>query len=78
MALCGFSSITYSVVVNGQIGENFTPTRGLCHGDPLSPHLFLICEEGLSSLLRMVLVNGQIRGVACYSRSTFDYSSPFY
>ncbi|GMI99219.1 hypothetical protein HRI_003591200 [Hibiscus trionum] len=46
------STVTYSVVLNGNVGQSFRPSRGLRQGDPLSPFLFLICSEGLSSLLR--------------------------
>ncbi|KAA3477021.1 reverse transcriptase [Gossypium australe] len=52
------ASISYSVVLNEEVGNSFLPSRGLCQGDPLSHYLFLICREGLSALLRMVAIRG--------------------
>ncbi|KAA3481068.1 reverse transcriptase [Gossypium australe] len=46
------STISYAVNINGSRGNVFKPTRGLRQGDSLSPFLFLICSEGLSSLIR--------------------------
>ncbi|KAA3459484.1 reverse transcriptase [Gossypium australe] len=55
--------ISYSVVINGFKGENFWPSRDLRQGDPLSPFLFLMCGEGLSSLMRLAMSEGSLKGV---------------
>jgi hypothetical protein len=46
------SSVSFSVLFNGTPLEDFLPTRGLCQGDPISPYLFLLVAESLSSLLK--------------------------
>lgn len=52
------STVSYSIVLNGKVGERFRPSRGIRQGNPLSPFLFLICSEGLSSLMRIVVRDG--------------------
>jgi hypothetical protein len=45
-------SVKLSIRINGYFSESFSPSRGICHGDPLSSYLFLFCAEGLSCLLK--------------------------
>ncbi|KAA3479865.1 reverse transcriptase [Gossypium australe] len=62
------STISYSVVLNRQVGSIFYPTRELRQGDPLSPFLFLICGEGLSSLMRLTQREENFKGVKASRR----------
>jgi hypothetical protein len=62
------SSVSYSVLVNETPYGKIQPTRGLRHGDHLSPYLFLLVAEGLSSLLSQAEAEGKITGVLISAR----------
>lgn len=49
---------TFSVIINKKPRGMVTAERGLRHGCPLSPYLFLICAEGLSGMLNKVELDG--------------------
>ena len=51
MMMC-VTTVSYSVLINGEPKGKITPTRGLRQGDLISPYLFLLCAEGLSAMLR--------------------------
>ncbi|XP_059436330.1 uncharacterized protein LOC132169290 [Corylus avellana] len=57
------STVSYAVVVNGNPVGHIIPSRGIRQGDPLSPYLFLLCAEALSSMLNKPESKGVITGV---------------
>jgi hypothetical protein len=56
-------TVSYAILINGQPVGNIRPQRGLRQGDPLSPYLFIICAEALSSLINQAVRNGVITRV---------------
>lgn len=61
--LC-ITSVTYSIKINGKPTGHITPKRGIRQGDPLSPYLFLLCAEGLSTLIQQAVGRGQMDGIS--------------
>lgn len=45
------STLTTSILWNGEALPEIPPSRGLRQGDPLSPYLFVLCMERLSILI---------------------------
>ncbi|PON97363.1 hypothetical protein TorRG33x02_068300 [Trema orientale] len=45
------SSVTFSILLNGSPLQSFQPNCSLHQGDPMSPYLFILCNEVLSKLL---------------------------
>ena len=57
-------TVAYSVLIHGRPYGKIIPTRGIQQGDPLSPYFFILCAEGLSSLLQKAEMDRQITGLS--------------
>jgi hypothetical protein len=57
------STVSFSVLFNGECLEKFNPIRGILQGDPISPYLFLLVEEGLSCLLKGKVQSSNLSGI---------------
>ncbi|RVX03319.1 putative ribonuclease H protein [Vitis vinifera] len=65
---CCISTVRMAVLVNGTPTDFFSTFRGLRQGDPLSPYLFVLIMEALSSLISRAEENGFIRGFKATGR----------
>ncbi|XP_050373202.1 uncharacterized protein LOC126790878 [Argentina anserina] len=45
------TTASYQVIINGELSDSFIGSRGIRNGDPLSPHLFVLCMEKLSHVI---------------------------
>ncbi|KAL5827063.1 hypothetical protein ACOSQ4_018860 [Xanthoceras sorbifolium] len=59
------STSKLSFLVNGKSVGQILPKKGLRQGCPLSPYLFLLCAEALSTLIKGNKSNGQSLGMRC-------------
>lgn len=58
------STAKFSFVVNGGVVGEVVPHRGLRQGCPISPYLFLLCVECLSTLIRESEMDDSMTGIA--------------
>ena len=47
----------------GKQKGHIIPTKVIRQCDPLSPYIFLLCAEGLSSLIKKVVDDGMMEGL---------------
>lgn len=56
------TTVSYSILINGEPKGMIRPSRGIKQGNPLSPFLFLLCIEVLYGLISQATRQGDIRG----------------
>ncbi|KAM1091470.1 hypothetical protein EV2_019457 [Malus domestica] len=57
------NSVNFAVLLKGQPGAKFAPSRGLRQGDPLSPYLFLFVRDVLSRMINSAVEKKYWEGV---------------
>lgn len=57
-------SVSYTLLLNGQMAGSFVPECGLQQVDPLSPYLFIICANVLSCMLLRLESSKQLKGIS--------------
>jgi hypothetical protein len=60
----------FSILVNGSPSPTFSPTRGICQGDPLSPFLFILMEEGLGRAIKAEVALGNWKGISLHGEES--------
>ena len=56
------TTVSYSILVNGETKGMISSSRGLRHDDPLLSYLFLFCAKGLNAIFRKATMKGDIEG----------------
>ncbi|XP_042504810.1 uncharacterized protein LOC122081684 [Macadamia integrifolia] len=61
MVMSCLRTVTYKLLINGAVRGTVIPTRGIRQGDPLSPALFILCSQALSSVISLSQRSGLLR-----------------
>ncbi|XP_026459578.1 uncharacterized protein LOC113360264 [Papaver somniferum] len=59
------STVSYSVLLNGSPIGKFKPEKGLRQRDPMSPYLYIICVEALTSYIKHLEDTNLVHGIKC-------------
>lgn len=67
-------TVSYSIVHGKNEMGPIVTTRGIRHGDPLSPYLFIICANGLSAMIQNYESKQSLTAVKNISKSTSNFT----
>ncbi|XP_043693124.1 uncharacterized protein LOC122643575 [Telopea speciosissima] len=63
------STVSYTLLVNGVEKGSFFPSRGIKQGDPLSPFLFILCSQVLSTVIEEAEQQDLVSSIRVRSRA---------
>ena len=58
------TTVSYSIIINGEAHGSIVPSRELRQGDLLSSYLFLLCTEAFSALIEEANNNNTLTGIS--------------
>lgn len=64
------NTVSFFVLINGFPADNFQPTRGIRHEDPLSSYLFILCVNVFSNLVKIAQKLKNLRGTSIARRNS--------
>lgn len=67
------SSVSYSLLINGQPTSWISSSRGVRQGNPISPYLFILVSQNFTALLNFALKNHMIPGFNSNLRQDFNH-----
>ncbi|KAL8125037.1 hypothetical protein AgCh_012638 [Apium graveolens] len=62
-------TVSYSFIQQGTVFGEVQPQRGIRQGDPISPYLYILCAEGLSSIIKRNEEVGLLHGCSIARRA---------